>query len=81
MSLIIYTKTGCGWCEEAMQFLSENNVQYEEREVLGNEEYFRELQEKSGQDSTPTVDLDGKILVDTNASAIRIFLKENGILN
>ena len=81
MSLIIYTKTGCGWCAEALQFLRDNNVAYEEREVLSNEEYFKELEEKSGQTKTPTLDLNGKILANTEAAAIEVWLKENGVLS
>ncbi len=81
MSLIIYTKTGCPWCTEALQFLNDNKVQFEEREVRGNEEYFAELKEKSGQEKTPTIDLDGKILADADARSIEAFLKENGMLS
>lgn len=80
MSLIIYTKTGCGWCAEALQFLRDNNVAYEERNVFVNEEYVKELEEKSGQTKTPTLDLDGKILANTDATAIGAWLKENGVL-
>lgn len=80
MSLIIYTKTGCPWCAEALQFLNEIKVPFEEREVMGNKEYFEELMQKSGQTKTPTIDLDGKILADTDARAIGAFLRENGVL-
>lgn len=81
MSLIIYTKTGCPWCAEALQFLDEKSVAYEEREVRSNAAFFEELKTKSGQEKTPTLDLDGKILADTDATAIEIFLKENGVLS
>lgn len=80
MSLIIYTKAGCAWCEEALGFLKSNNVAFEEREVFSNDEYFRELQEKSGQTKTPTLDLDGDVLADTDAAAIALWLKEKGVL-
>ncbi len=80
MSLIVYTKTGCGWCAEALRFLKENNIAFEEREVLGNEAYLKELEEKSGQTKTPTLDLDGDVLADTDAAAIELWLKEKGIL-
>ena len=80
MSLIIYTKTGCPWCIDALKFLKENNVQFEEREVRSNPEYMRELEEKSGQTKAPTIDLDGEILADTDAQAIEDFLKEKGII-
>jgi glutaredoxin 3 len=80
MSLIIYTKTGCPWCIEALTFLKENNVQFEEREVRNNPDFMNELEQKSGQSKAPTLDLDGEILADTDAQAIEVFLKEKGII-
>ncbi len=80
MSLIIYTKTGCPWCKDAFTLLHAKEVQYEEREVLGNLIYMKELEDKSGQNKTPTLDLNGEILADTDAQAIEVFLKEKGIL-
>ncbi len=80
MSLIIYTKTGCPWCKEALEMLRKNDVSYEERQVLGNDAFYKELVEKSGQNKTPTIDLDGAILADSDAEAIKKFLQEKGVL-
>lgn len=80
MSLIIYTKTGCPWCHEALAFLRDKKVPFEEREVLSSENYFKELVEKSGQTKTPTLDLAGEILADTDAAAIEGFLKSRKLL-
>jgi glutaredoxin len=80
MSLIIYTKTGCPWCIDALTYLNEKQIAYEEREVRSNPEFMKELEEKSGQSKAPTLDLDGQILADTDANAIEIFLKEKGII-
>ncbi|MDP2593299.1 MAG: glutaredoxin domain-containing protein [bacterium] len=79
--LIIYTKTGCPWCNEAREFLKRRNISFEERGVLSNPEFFDELRQKSGQEKTPTLDLNGEILADTDAEAIEEFLKKQGILN
>ncbi|MDO8564454.1 MAG: glutaredoxin domain-containing protein [bacterium] len=76
----MYTKTGCPWCDEVRAFLKEKNVPFEEREVLGNKTYFQELLDTSGQNKTPTLDLDGEILADTDATAVEKFLKERGII-
>lgn len=80
MSLIIYTKTNCPWCEEALHFLNVAGIEYEEREVRSNPEYMKELEQKSGQTKAPTVDFNGEILADADVSAIEVFLKEKGIL-
>ncbi len=80
MSLIIYTKTGCPWCIDALDFLNKNNIPFEEREVRNNPQYMQELEQKSGQTKAPTIDLDGEILADTDAQAIEEFLKQRSIL-
>lgn len=80
MSLIIYTKTGCPWCIDALYYLHEKQITFEEREVQGNPEFMKELEKKSGQSKAPTVDLNSEILADTDVEAIEIFLKEKGII-
>lgn len=80
MSLIIYTKTGCPWCIDALNYLKTKEIPFEEREVRSNPDFMRELEEKSGQSKAPTLDLNGEILADTDVEAIDLFLKEKGIL-
>jgi monothiol glutaredoxin len=79
MHIIIYTKTGCPWCEGALALLREKNVPFEEREVRGNKEYFDEMVAKSGQSKAPTLDIDGFILADTDRDQIAAYLKEKGV--
>lgn len=80
MSLIIYTKTGCPWCIDALTYLKDAGIEYEEREVRSNPDFMKELEEKSGQSKAPTLDFNGEILADTDAEAIGAFLKDKGIL-
>jgi hypothetical protein len=47
---------------------------------LSNAQFFDELKTKSNQTKTPTLDIDGDILADTDAKAIEVFLKSKGIL-
>ena len=75
MQIILYTKKGCGWCNEVRDFFNEKNVTFEEREVRSNESYFNELIEKSGQDRTPTLDINGVILADTDVEAVESYLQ------
>ncbi len=77
--LIVYTKTGCPWCRDALKFLADKQIPFEEREVRGNTAYFAELKEKSGQEKTPTLDLDGAICADAGVDEIERFLREKGV--
>ena len=80
MLLIVYTKLGCPWCREVIAFMKEKNVPFEEREVRGNKEWFGEMVKKSGQEKTPTLDLDGAILADTDVAAVELWLKEKKVI-
>ncbi len=78
MKIILYTKTGCPWCRGVLELFKEKNVQFEEREVTSNKIYFDELVSKSGQDKTPTLDLDGEIYADSDKVVIASVLKDKG---
>jgi glutaredoxin len=78
MSIILYTKTGCPWCEGVLDLFKEKKVQFEEREVTGNKIYYAELVAKSGQTKTPTMDLDGEITADSDRDQISAVLKGKG---
>ncbi|MCR4311441.1 MAG: glutaredoxin [Candidatus Taylorbacteria bacterium] len=74
MNIIIYTKTGCPWCNDALAFMRDNNIHFEEREVLSSPALFAELQEKSKQTKTPTFDIDGVIMPDSDVDQLRDYL-------
>jgi glutaredoxin 3 len=81
MKIIIYTKTGCPWCNEVLDFLNDKGIDYEEKEVTGNKPFFEEMITKSGQKKAPVVDIDGYILADTDKDAVEKYLKEKGLLD
>lgn len=80
MKIIVYTKTGCPWCNDALAFLRSNNIPFEEREVLSNPIFFDELQQKSKQTKTPTFDIDGDIMPDSDVDQLRDYLVEKKVI-
>ena len=80
MNIIMYTKKGCPWCDGVRSFLEEQKINFEEREVLSNRAYFDELVAKSGQTLTPTLDIDGEIVADSDVDAVRSFLQGKNVL-
>jgi glutaredoxin 3 len=59
--VIIYTISSCIPSKLLKNFLKENNVVFEERD-LNNPEFYEEAMEKSGTGITPLIDIDGKII-------------------
>ncbi|MAG36263.1 MAG: hypothetical protein CL878_08470 [Dehalococcoidia bacterium] len=74
--VIVYTKQGCGWCYEVLDLLDSRGIGYEEREVYSNRQYFDEMVEKSGQWLAPVVEIDGHLLIDTDAYEVERHLSQ-----
>ena len=79
--LLVYTKSGCPWCRDVLDFLREKEVVFEEREVRGNAQWFDEMVKKSGQSKAPTLDLMGEILADTDRDAVELWLRGKGLIS
>lgn len=81
MNIIVFTKTGCPWGAQVLDFLKSKNLSFEERNMTLNETFKKEAIEKSGIFKCPTIDIDGHILADSDAKQLEDYLKEIKILN
>jgi len=79
MNIIVYYKTGCPWATEVMDFLEDHELPYQARDINKNEQDRREVEEKTGQSKSPTVEIDGDILADTDVNAVEKFLQHHQV--
>jgi glutaredoxin len=70
MTIIIYTKTGCPWAIEALNFLTKHNLPFEERDINTNPEWKKEVEEATGQNKSPTLNIDGVWVPDAGVEDI-----------
>ncbi|HEA84416.1 MAG TPA: NrdH-redoxin [Candidatus Wildermuthbacteria bacterium] len=68
--VIIYTTPTCVYCNAAKEFLSEKNVEFEEKDVSKNQTDLQEMVQKSGGMSVPVIDIEGEILIGFNKDQI-----------
>lgn len=80
MTIIVYTKTGCPWATEVLNYLKEKNIAFEERDIIAHPEYRIEVEAKSGQNKSPTLDIDGLIVPDAGVEDVEKVLKELGVI-
>ena len=73
--IILYTAPGCVYCQMVKDFFKLNNIFYEEKDVSVDEKAREEMVAKSGQLGVPVIDIDGKIVVGFDESAIKELLK------
>lgn len=76
---ILYTKAGCPWCAEAVEFLDEHGIGYRLKDVTADSAAFTELQTKSRQTKTPTLDWNGNVLADFGTDELIPFLRDRGV--
>ncbi len=72
---LLYVKTGCPYCVDAVTFLSEHGIGVREINVTNDRSAYAEMQKKSGQTKAPTLDWHGKILADFGVEELIPFLR------
>jgi len=70
----IYSTPTCPYCKMAKQYLTENNVEFEDVDVSSNQTAAQEMISKSGQMGVPVLDIDGQIIVGFDKGKIKQLL-------
>lgn len=60
MKIEIYTTNHCAYCKLVKKWLSDHNLEFEEKNVETNKEWQNELIERSGQYTVPFTAFGGK---------------------
>lgn len=81
MNIIVYTKTGCPWSAQVMEYLRRNGLPFEERNMAEYPEFRKEAEEKSGQSKSPILDIDGLIVPNAGVEEVANALANGHIDN
>lgn len=81
IEITAYLKTQCGWSQGIRAILSKYNLQYEEKDIIKNPEFRREMEEKSGQPLSPCVIVNGNMLADISGEELENWMVENKLVN
>ncbi|MEC8013382.1 MAG: glutaredoxin family protein [Verrucomicrobiota bacterium] len=78
MSLpILYVKSGCPWCSDALQYFEAKSVKLDIVDVRTNPNRMDELVQVSGQSKTPTLKNEDFIVADFDISEFEEALQKN----
>lgn len=69
--VFVYSTEWCPWCHKAKEWLDNNKIPYEDRDVEKNAGYAEEMQQKSQQTSIPVIDINGTIIIGYNEAAMK----------
>ena len=68
--ITVYSTPSCPWCHRAKDWLKEQKVPFEDKDVAEDEAARGEMAEKSGQMGVPVLDINGKIIIGFDQAAI-----------
>ena len=71
--VVVYKAEWCSWCHKTTDFLKENNVEFEARDV-DNPENAREVMEISGQGGIPVTVIDGNVVIGFDVARLKELL-------
>ncbi|MDA3957152.1 glutaredoxin domain-containing protein [Oceanispirochaeta sp.] len=70
MSVIVYSTPSCSYCTLAKEYFKKNKIAFTDYNVAVNSSKAEEMVKKSGQMGVPVIDVNGRVIVGFNQSAI-----------
>ena len=70
-SVKVYSTATCPWCIQVKHFLKENNIEFQNLDVSGDQLAADEMMAKTGQMGVPVLDIDGEIIIGFDKDKIR----------
>ncbi len=76
-----YLKTRCGWSTGVRAALANYGLEYEEKDIIANPEFRMEMEQRTGQQLSPCVEINGVMLADVSGEELEGYLLENALVN
>ncbi len=78
LKIRLFTKSYCGWCHEAIDWLESKGLDFENLEVISDPCAMKELRELTGGTMTPSIDVNGEILADFGVDELESWWQSKG---
>jgi len=72
----LFIKRWCAWCHRAERWLNDHGIHYEAIDVLADDAAYDEMIRLSGQDLTPVIEVDGRVLADFGPDQLAAFWRQ-----
>ncbi len=67
----VYSTTTCPHCVRAKEYLSDNNIEFEEIDVAADQAKAKEMVDLTGQMGVPVIVIDGEVIVGFDRAKIQ----------
>lgn len=81
IKIIAYLDPYCPWTRGVVHFLESQRLPYEYRDITQNHSDYEEMVTKSGQYSSPCVEVDGHMLADVGGDEVEEWMRVRGMLD
>jgi glutaredoxin len=78
--IIAYLKPWCGWSNGVRAVLQKYGLAYEDRDIINDPSQRMEMIEKSGQELSPCVEIDGHMLADVSGDEVEAWMISRGLV-
>ena len=79
MKVTVFKKSRCPWAAAVEAFLKELDVPFTTKDMIKHPEYLREVEERTGQSKSPTVEIDGEFVTDASVEDVAEALENAGM--
>jgi monothiol glutaredoxin len=79
-TITAYLKTSCGWSQGVRAIMRKYNLAYEDRDIINPPSFRTEMIETSGQQLSPCVEVDGRMLADVSGDEVEDYLLKAGLV-
>ena len=80
MKIIAYLKPSCGWSRGVRAVLAKYNLAYEDRDIINDPAQRAEMVQKSGQQLSPCVEVEGRMLADISGEELEQYLLSENLV-
>ena len=75
-----YLKPHCGWSMGVRAIMEKYSLEYKDLDIINNPDIYAEMVEKSGQNLSPSVEVNGVMLADVSGEEVENYLISNNLV-
>ncbi len=80
LKILAYLKPSCGWSQGVRAIFKKYGFAYEDKDIINDQNNYREMVEKSGQPLSPCVEINGQMLADVSGDEVEAWLLSKGLI-
>lgn len=80
MKIKAYLKPHCGWSKGVRAIMKKYDLAYEDIDIINIPENYAEMVQKSGQNLSPCVEIDGVMLADISGEEVESYMLANNLV-